>query len=241
MPPVTEFHGKPELHRNIRPVSFEATYQSSTQESNNTLALTHIIKGLTEKGTDHRPHLVLFLGGQTQNQSPIPDVLGALYAATPKKDANREQDMPDKAGSSELGLPEVGPPQLLFQLQPTPRMFRLKEVDKISQSSSNGMTKSHVPDMAAKFWMGDHLESEIGLEIDPATNQVAFVLNEANQGQDMYNDVLQSDERSEVSGENPSEGIRESFAVSQVAVYRVDGGDEFDPWPANKDGVIRRI
>ncbi|CAI7675791.1 unnamed protein product [Penicillium pancosmium] len=238
VPPVTEFHGKPEHHRNIRPVSFEATYQSSTQESNNTLALTHISKGLREKGTERQPHLVLFFAHQTQNQSHIPDVIGALYAAAPKEKKEKEPDILGKPVSSELGLLGFGPPQLLFQLQPMPRIFRLKDADKFS---SREMKKSRFQDVAAKYWIGHPQESEHGLEIDPTTNQVTFVLNQANQYQNMYDDVLHIDKQRELSGENPSDGIRESLTVSQAFIYRVDGGDEFDPWSSNKDGVIRRI
>jgi hypothetical protein len=107
--------------------------------------------------------------------------------------------------------------------------------------SSREMRTSHFHEVAAKSWVGDPQVSEIGLEIDPTTNQVTFVLNQANQDQNMYNDILQIDKQSEVLGENPSDGIRESFTVSQASIYRVDGGDVFDPWSSNKDGVIRRI
>lgn len=207
--------------------------------SNNTLALTNIIKGLREKGTESRPRLVLFFAHQTQNQSHIPDVIDALYAAIPKEKKEKEPDMPGKPVNSELGLLEVSPPQLLFQLQPTPRIFGLKDADK---SSSWEMKKGSFDDVAARYWIGDPpQETEIGLEIDPTTNQVTLVLNQANQDQNMYNYVLQIDKQSEVSGENPSDGSRESFTVSQASIYRVDGGDEFDPWSSNKDGVIRRI
>ncbi|KAJ6085098.1 hypothetical protein N7499_004727 [Penicillium canescens] len=241
VPPGTEFHGKPERARNLRPVSFETIYQSSTQESSHSLALTHIIQGITEKGNEHRPHLLLFLGDQSLGQSHTPEVIGAFYPATLKKKSDREQDMPEKPGNYEPGLPEVGPPQLLFQLHTIPRIFRFKKADEISQPSSHGTAKSHVHNLAAKYWIGDPEESEIGLEIDPATSQATFVLNQVNQGQGIYKDVLQIDKNSETSGEKLSEGIMESFTVSRVAVYRVDGGDEFDPWSSSKDGVIRRI
>jgi hypothetical protein len=240
VPPVTEFHGKPELARNLRPVSFETIYQSSTQESSHSLALTHIIQGITEKGNEHRPHLLLFLGDQSLGQNHTHEVIGAFYPATLKKNSDKEQDMPEKPGNSEPGLPEVGPPQL-FQLQTNPRIFRFKKADEASQPSSYGMAKSHVHNLAAKYWIGNPEESGIGLEIDPATSQAMFVLNQVNQGQGIIKDVLQDDKNSETLGEKPSEGIMESFTVSRVAVYRVDGGDEFDPWLSNKDGVIRRI
>lgn len=104
------------------------------------------------------------------------------------------------------------------------------------------MKKGSFDDVAARYWIGDPpQETEIGLEIDPTTNQVTLVLNQANQDQNMYNYVLQIDKQSEVSGENPSDGSRESFTVSQASIYRVDGGDEFDPWSSNKDGVIREF
>ncbi|KAJ5742160.1 hypothetical protein N7533_011569 [Penicillium manginii] len=226
VPPVTEFHGKPELHRDIRPVSFEETYQSSMRDSNNALALPQIIKGLTEKSTDHRPHLVLFLGDKAQSHSYIPGIMGALYAAAPKREGNGEQDVSEMAKNF-----EPVPLQLLFQLQPNTRMFRLKEGNSVPRSLPKEMAQSHAQDTAAKYWMGDHQESEVGLQIDPTRNRVAFVLNDhgANQSEFTYNDVLQGKGRSETLGQNQGEVIRESFTVSQVVVYRVDGGDKFEP------------
>ncbi|KAJ6138243.1 hypothetical protein N7471_004729 [Penicillium samsonianum] len=241
VPPGTQFHGKPEFHRKLRPISFETTYKSSTQESIPNLDLTHLMKGLGDRGSEHRPHLVLFLGDQTQRQGHVPDVIGALCAATPKEESGQQQDISEKTGNSRPSHPQVGPPQLLFQLQPNLRIFRLKEANTASHSSSNGTTKGHVHDMAGKSWIGDSKASGIGLEIDPTTSQMMFVLNQVNQDRNIYNDVLQIDKNSEISGEKLSENIREGFRGSEVVVYRVDGGDEFDPWLANKDGVIRRI
>jgi hypothetical protein len=110
-------------------------------------------------------------------------------------------------------------------------MFRLKEGNSVPRSLPKEMAQSHAQDTAAKYWMGDHQESEVGLQIDPTRNRVAFVLNDhgANQSEFTYNDVLQGKGRSETLGQNQGEVIRESFTVSQVVVYRVDGGDKFEP------------
>lgn len=243
LPPVKEFHGKPELARKIRPVSFETIYQSSTQESNDSLALTHIIQSITEESYERRPHLLLFLADQTQNLSHIPEIMGAFYPATPKKKAAKEEDMCEKTGKPEVVHLQVGLPQLLFQLQPNLRLFRLDEAENTSPPSVHGSAEGYVDNLAAKYWIGDLEESEVGLRIDPVTRQATFVLNQvaANRCRTIYKDVLRINENCEASGEKMDDGIRASFTVTQVAVYRVYGGDEFDPWEANADGVIRQI
>ncbi|CAL5869912.1 uncharacterized protein PFLUO_LOCUS4145 [Penicillium psychrofluorescens] len=169
--------------------------------------------------------------------------MGAFYPATPKKKAAKEEDMCEKTGKPEVVHLQVGLPQLLFQLQPNLRLFRLDEAENTSPPSVHGSAEGYVDNLAAKYWIGDLEESEVGLRIDPVTRQATFVLNQvaANRCRTIYKDVLRINENCEASGEKMDDGIRASFTVTQVAVYRVYGGDEFDPWEANADGVIRQI
>lgn len=87
--------------------------------------------------------------------------------------------------------------------------------------------------------MGDPGELEISLKLDPNTDQATLLRNRVTQDQSMYKDILQIDNHEKASDENLGESISESFTVSQVAIYALDGGDEFDPGWINSEG--RRV
>lgn len=230
VPPATEFHGKPEHARKPRPGSFTTTYQSSANESSFSSALLHFVKSLAEKDEELQSHLFLFLGDQTPDHSHIPELMGVLFAPTSEeKKAHYRQRKSGEPKHSKPGLPEIGPPQLFFQLQPNLRIFRLKETDGSSRRSSSGIVKSPVHSSDAKYWVGDPGESEISLKLDPNTNQATLLRNQVSQDQSMYKDVLQIDHHNKGSDEKLGESISESFTISQVAIYALDGGDEFEP------------
>lgn len=230
MPPATEFHGKREDERKTRPGSFTTIYQSSEKESSFSSALLHFINSLAEKGDELQSHLFLFLGDQTLDHSHIPELMGVLFAPTPEEQkAHYQQRKSGEPKNLKPSLPEVGPPQLFFQLQPNLRMFRLKETESASRSSSSGIVKSPVHSSDAKYWIGDPGESEISLKLDPNTNQATLLRNRVSQDQSMYKDVLQIDHHNKGSDEKLGESISESFTISQVGIYALDGGDEFEP------------
>ena len=230
VPPATEFHGKREDERKTRPGSFTTIYQSSEKESSFSSALLHFINSLAEKGDELQSHLFLFLGDQTLDHSHIPELMGVLFAPTPEEQkAHYQQRKSGEPKNLKPSLPEVGPPQLFFQLQPNLRMFRLKETESASRSSSSGIVKSPVHSSDAKYWIGDPGESEISLKLDPNTNQATLLRNRVSQDQSMYKDVLQIDHHNKGSDEKLGESISESFTISQVGIYALDGGDEFEP------------
>ncbi|KAJ5818249.1 hypothetical protein N7474_003840 [Penicillium riverlandense] len=220
--PPYEAHGKRELAQRFRPFSFRTIYQSSAQELDDSVALTHIIQSIAERDSDHRPHLLLFLGDQAQSQ--LPEVMGAFFPGTSRRQSTEEEDISKKTGEFKLG-----PPQLLFQLQPSFRVHRWNGADRISRPLAYGSMTGNLKDLAAHYWIGDLDGSKVGLEIDPVTRQAKLVQNKAAAADwsgGGYEDAIRNNENSEASSEKSNEGTEAGFTVTHICVYRIEGGDD---------------
>lgn len=216
--PPYEAHKKSELARKFRPFSFENLCRSSTQESNDSLARNHIVQSVAQEDPDHRPRLLLFVGDQAQSR--IPEVIGAFFSSISETMSTKYQGVSEETGEYNLGLP-----QLLFQLQPSFRLLRLKGAGN-TRSPAHETTTGHVDNSDAQYWIGDR-ESKVGLKVDTVTRQVTYVQNTAtaDKSRNLYDEVFWNNENGDVSGEKQDEGIGTSFAVTQIAVYRVEGGE----------------
>ncbi|KAJ5612724.1 hypothetical protein N7510_005918 [Penicillium lagena] len=214
--PPYEAHKKSEIARKFRPFSFEEICEPSTQRSNDNLSRNHIIQRVAQEETDHRPRLLLFVGDQ--DQSRIPEVTGALFSRTSGTMSTKNQAIPEETGERSLDLP-----QLLFQLQPSFRLIQLNKAGN-TRPPAHESTTGHVDNLGAQYWIGDR-ESKVGLRVDTVTSQVTYLQNTAtaDKSRNLYDEVFWNNEN--VSGKKQDEGIEKSFAVTQIAVYRVEDGE----------------
>lgn len=213
------------------------------KDSSDGLTLARIIESVADRGYEHHPHLLLFFEDETQSRSRFQGAIGAYYSATANQKTSEEGDTSGKTEISNNIAPRLSLPQTLFQLQPDFSLFRLEKAENFSQSSLNRLSDMHKNISPSEYWIGGLEKSEVGLKIDPVSKRATFMVNQvaANQNQAMYKDVIKYVNNKEDLGDDESEGIRASFTVGHVGIYRVDGGDEFKPWKSNEDGVIRRI
>lgn len=216
--PPYEAHKQFELSRKFRPFSFEIISQSSTRELNDSLSRNHIIQSVAQKDPDYGPRLLLFIGDQ--GQSRIPEVIGAFFSRTSDNVSAKDQEISEKPGESKLGLP-----RLLFQLQPSFRLMQLNKAGN-TQPPSHESAIEHVENPDTLYWIGDQ-ESKVGLKVDTDTGHIAYVHSKAttDESQSLYEEIFGNNEKSGTSGETQDKGIGTSFAVTQIAVYGVEGGE----------------
>ncbi|KAL4919521.1 hypothetical protein BDW62DRAFT_199840 [Aspergillus aurantiobrunneus] len=184
------------LGRTSRAFWFKEIYQSSAAELES-LSFTRLAQAIVEDDSP-KPHLVLFFGDQ---QGQVPGVMGAYFPGPEREKAGEDEGM-RKSG---LGLCL---PQLLFYLQPGFGVLRLRAGGEYRLPGQQ--------DPVAEYWLGES-EAGVGLRIDPRTGgQTAFVQRD----QSVYKDVLGS------GGDEAPGGIKASFTVSEMIVYRVEGGED---------------
>lgn len=219
--PPYESHNGPELNRGLRPFTFETVYESSARESNEYLTLPHILQTVGKRISGGQDGLLLFIGDQGQDR--IPEVMGAFVPIVVKITGARGGDQPIKAGDCKFGLPK-----LLFHFQSSIRLFRSDRSGSLARVPADEFTVGHVDDPATSYWIGDPNTSQTGFRIDPDARQITFMhtINAADQRQEVYGEVFGATENSKNSGEKWDEGVRSSFTVTRIAIYRAEGGEE---------------
>ena len=206
--PPYEAHRGINLRREIEPITFQTSYDSSKQESLDSLSLEHIIQHLTHDDHLQTSHLVLVLGTQPHNMAPV--IVGAFF---PKATSNATPEDKKLHDSEELKFPH---PEALFELQPTFTLFRRHRQNTTTDGDKS--TTAHVNSLAQPYWIGN---PNVGLSIDPVTKEGIFM--RPTTGAPDNNDVL-FEELVVCHGNNDKGDRTTKFTVTKTVIFKVNGG-----------------